>query len=82
MDQVEVVNEEVLYSRPGRARVERTSYSNGVIDYGVWVQTGVPPVETSAAFMHVPHEVNGAPVALAELIHDDGLVGMIYRKAA
>lgn len=80
MTAVEVLKEEVLYNSLGRARVEQTQYSDGTIDYSVWIQEGVPTAETSAAFMHVPHEVNSAPVRLVELIHDDGMVGMIYRR--
>ncbi|MEQ4716111.1 hypothetical protein [Nonomuraea sp. B19D2] len=83
MDHVEVVSEETLYSHAsGRARVDLVMYSDGTIEYGAWVQTGAHTVETSAALMWVPHYVNGAPLTLVELIHDDGLVGMIYRRAA
>ncbi|MFI9591024.1 hypothetical protein [Nonomuraea sp. NPDC052265] len=82
MDRVEVASEEVLFARPGRARVERTAYTNGTVDYSVWVHEGTTIADAGEALRTANAQLDGIPVTLVELIHDDGLVGMIYRQAA
>ncbi|GAA3473861.1 hypothetical protein [Nonomuraea roseola] len=77
---VEVVTEETLYvAKDGTVRVERTTYSDGMTEWTSFRAIGASPLNCRMAGEHIPTLHGGRAVTLAGLIHDDGLVGMIYR---
>ncbi|GAA2294248.1 hypothetical protein GCM10010149_47780 [Nonomuraea roseoviolacea subsp. roseoviolacea] len=81
---VEIVSEATLYAHPrGTSRVERLKYSDGTVEYGVWVASGAHAEELLSAAQRVPlRDDKGAPLEMAHMAYDGDTVGLIYRHVA
>lgn len=81
MKDLEVVREEIIYrAHRDLARVERLDYSDGTTAYTAWFRLGAWQVEAENALMTIPRARDGRQYTLVDIIYDDDLVGMVYRR--
>lgn len=61
-----------------KGRVERITYAPGHVEYALYLLDGAHLAEAARMMNYIPTVLGEKSVRLVDVIHDDGLTGLIY----